>query len=212
MTASFIGIYGGTFDPIHYGHLSAASEVQQSLALDKVRMLLSAQPPHRKQPILSASDRFSLLSLALSDYPGLLADDSEMKRAGPSYMVDSLLHYRQQLPTSSLVLILGMEAFNGLRSWYRWQEIIELAHIVITDRAGFDNQMEQTLAEYVDQFLTDDKSQLKQLTHGKIYFQPVKPIDISATQIRRLIKDRKPVKQLLPEVCVEEIKRQRFYT
>lgn len=212
MTASFIGIYGGTFDPIHYGHLSAASEVQQSLALDDVRMVLSAQPPHREQPVLSASDRFSLLTLALENYPRLLADDCEMKRTGPSYMVDTLLHYRQQMPAGSVALILGVEAFNSLQSWYRWQEIIQLAHIVITDRAGFDNQIEQSLAEYVDSFLTGDKSQLKQLTHGKIYLQPVKPIDISATQIRRLIKDRKPVKQLLPDACVEEIKRQRFYT
>jgi nicotinate-nucleotide adenylyltransferase len=200
MKASFIGIYGGTFDPIHYGHLSAASEVQQSLALDEVRMVLSAQPPHREQPVLSANDRFSLLTLALKDYPRLLADDCEMKRTGPSYMVDTLLHYRQQMPASSVVLILGVEAFNSLTSWYRWEKIIQLAHIVITDRAGFDNQIERTLAEYVDPFLTDDKS------------QPVKPIDISATQIRRLIKDRKPVKQLLPDICEEEIKRQRFYT
>tara|TARA_R110002074_G_scaffold402287_1_gene606251 strand:- start:68229 stop:68867 length:639 start_codon:yes stop_codon:yes gene_type:complete len=212
MKASFIGIYGGTFDPIHYGHLSAASEVQQSLALDEVRMVLSAQPPHREQPVLSASDRFSLLTLALKDYQRLLADDCEMKRTGPSYMVDTLLHYRQQMPASSVALILGVEAFNSLTSWYRWEKIIQLAHIVITDRAGFDNQIEQSLAEYVDPFLTGDKSQLKQLTHGKIYLQPVKPIDISATQIRRLIKDRKPVKQLLPDVCEEEIKRQRFYT
>jgi nicotinate-nucleotide adenylyltransferase len=163
MKASFIGIYGGTFDPIHYGHLSAASEVQQSLALDEVRMVLSAQPPHREQPVLSANDRFSLLTLALKGYPRLLADDCEMKRTGPSYMVDTLLHYRQQMPASSVVLILGVEAFNSLTSWYRWEKIIQLAHIVITDRAGFDNQIERTLAEYVDPFLTDDKSQLKHL-------------------------------------------------
>lgn len=207
-----IGIYGGTFDPIHWGHINAANQVQQKLGFDEVRMVLSARPPHRTQPIVSASDRFSLLGLALQDQPTLYADDCELKRSGPSYMVDTLLHYRKQAPESSIALILGMEAFNGLMSWHRWQDIIELAHIVITDRAGFNNQLETKLATYVEPFISTDKTQLKLLTHGKIYSQPVEPLAISATQLRQLLKNNEPVSQWVPDASLAEIQRHGFYS
>ena len=206
-----IGIYGGTFDPIHLGHTNAAAEVQRKLGLDEVRMLLSAQPPHKNSPVLSALDRYHLLLLALKGSLALHADDTEMQRPGPSYMVDTLLGIRGSMPEARLILILGMEAFNGLMSWYRWEDLLKLAHIVITDRAGFDNNMAPILKDYAAPFLTDDKSQLEAATHGKIYHLAVQPVDISATQIRRLIKDNKPVKQWLSDDCLEEIKRRRFY-
>jgi len=211
MTAKFIGIYGGTFDPIHLGHLTAASEVQNKIGLDEVRMVLSANPPHRVSPILSAEQRFSLLKLAVNDFPSLVADSCEVKRVGPSYMIDTLLDFRQKNPKSSLVLILGMEAFNGLMSWHRWKEIIGLAHIVVTDRAGFDNCFGQDIERYVASLLTTDKSQLKQRTHGKIYLQPVTAVDISATQIRRRIKDKETVKQMLTSDCLDAINKNSFY-
>ncbi|MEW4981829.1 MAG: nicotinate-nucleotide adenylyltransferase [Cycloclasticus sp.] len=212
MKAKFVGLYGGTFDPIHLGHLTAASDVQQKIGLDEVRMVLSASPPHRSVPTLSAAERFSLLALAVNDFHALVADDCEMARKGPSYMVDTLLDFRQRSPTSSLVLILGMEAFNGLPSWYRWQEIIGLAHIVVTDRAGFDNRFEQEVADYMAPFLTLDKSQLKQQTHGKIYIQPVTAVDISATQIRQRIKAKKTVKHMLTNECLDAISKSGYYT
>jgi len=211
MNAKFIGLYGGTFDPIHLGHLKAASDVQQKIGLDEVRMVLSAKPPHKSVPTISATERFSLLTLAVKEFPALVADDCEMTRKGPSYMVDTLLDFRNRNPNSSLVLILGMEAFNGLLSWYRWQEIMSLAHIVVTDRAGFDNRFGQKVADYMAAFLTLDKSQLKQQTHGKIYIQPVIAVDISATQIRQRIKAKKPVQHMLTNECLDAIIKNGFY-
>lgn len=211
MTAKFIGIYGGTFDPIHLGHLTAASEVQKKIGLDEVRMVLSANPPHRAIPILSAKDRFSLLKLAVNDFQTLVADSCEIDRGGSSYMVDTLLNFRQRNPNSSFVLILGMEAFNGLMSWHRWEELIGLAHIVVTDRAGFDNRFEQNINTYVAPLLTTDKSELKQRTHGKIYVQPVTAVDISATLIRQRIKDKKTVKKMLTSNCLNAINKNSFY-
>ena len=211
MTAKFIGIYGGTFDPIHLGHLTAASEVQKKIGLDEVRMVLSANPPHRAIPVLSARDRFSLLKLAVNDFQTLVADSCEIDRGGSSYMVDTLLNFRQRNPNSSLVLILGMEAFNGLMSWYRWEELIGLAHIVVTDRAGFDNRFEKNINTYVAPLLTTDKSELKQRTHGKIYVQPVTAVDISATLIRQRIKDKKTVKMMLTSDCLNAINKNSFY-
>ncbi|ORU91975.1 MAG: nicotinate-nicotinamide nucleotide adenylyltransferase [Cycloclasticus sp. symbiont of Bathymodiolus heckerae] len=212
MSAAFIGIYGGTFDPVHLGHVSAARDIQEKLSLDTVQMVLSANPPHRKKPVLSSEDRFKLLTLALNEETGLQADDCEMQRQGPSYMVDTLRYYRQQKPKASLVLILGMEAFNGLQSWHEWENIIGLAHIVVTDRAGFDNVLKPALKEYVTPYLTDDKAQLKKLTHGKICYQPVDSVAVSATDIRQQIAEGKSVQHMLAESCWKMIQQQKFYT
>ena len=209
-----LGVYGGTFDPIHLGHISAASDVAQSLQLDEVRMLLSARPPHRQQPELSADNRFRLLQSALQEYSQLIADDSELRRQGPSYMVDTLSALRKQRATqdSSLLLILGAEAFSSFMSWHRWDEIIKLAHIVITTRAGFSDQLGSELQEYISAFITTDKSQLKEQTHGKIYQLPVAAINISATDIRKRLKTSEPVQQLLPAKTWALIRENRFYT
>jgi nicotinate-nucleotide adenylyltransferase len=212
MSTEFIGLYGGTFDPIHLGHLKAASEVQEKIALDEVRMVLSANPPHRSEPCLTAQQRFSLLTLAVNNFQHIEADGCEMERAGPSYMVDTLRSFRIKKPTASLVLILGMEAFNGLMSWHRWEGIIDLAHIVVTDRAGFNNHFNEELEEYVRPFLTKDKSQLKQLTHGKIYVQSVTAVDVSATKIRQRIKNKKPVNTMLTNNCLDVVRKNGFYT
>lgn len=212
MKAEFIGLYGGTFDPVHLGHLTAASDVQKSIDLDEVRMILSSIPPHRDQPVLSAKDRFSLLTMALKNEPKLCADSGEMERDGPSYMVDTLKGYRKEKPDCSLVLILGMEAFNGLMSWRCWEKLIDLAHIVVTDRAGFHNEMEKTLAGHFQPHLTKEKSQLKQLTHGKIYVQSVSPVAVSATDIRRRIANKEPVRHMLTNGCWEMMQENGFYT
>ncbi|MBL4743981.1 MAG: nicotinate-nucleotide adenylyltransferase [Cycloclasticus sp.] len=207
-----MGLYGGTFDPVHFGHLKTADEVQQALDLGEVRMVLSANPPHKQQLLLSAKDRFNLLSLAVKKFPALQADDCEIKRSGPSYMIDTLRYYRQREPDKPLLLILGMEAFNGLMSWYQWGEIIRLAHIVVTDRAGFGNELAEGMQKYVSPFLTTDKSELKRLTHGKIYQLPVTQIDISATQVRQRIKSKQTVKEMLPTECWDSIFKHGFYT
>jgi len=212
MSKGYIGVYGGTFDPIHFGHLTAAKDVQQKLGLDEIRMVVSARPPHRIEPIVAAEERFNLLSLAVKDEPVLTADDCEINRAGPSYMVDTLRYYRQQMPSCSLVLILGIEAFNAFKSWHRWEEIIDLAHIVVTNREGFGNELDENICGYVNQFITSDKAQLKQCTHGKIYRQPVTAIDISATDIRRRIKSKQSIEKLMPDSCCEYIRRLGFYT
>lgn len=212
MSIECIGLYGGTFDPIHLGHLGAASEVQRILELGDVRMVLSANPPHRIAPVLSAAERFLLLSESVKRLPYLHADDCEVKRDGPSYMVDTLRHWRKKYPAASLQLILGMEAFNGLMSWHQWQDILSLAHIVVTSRAGFDNDMIPKIASYVALHITEDKSQLKKLTHGKIFYQPVSAPNISATQLRQRIIDKQPVEEWLVADCWKMIHQQGFYT
>jgi nicotinate-nucleotide adenylyltransferase len=126
-----IGIFGGTFDPIHYGHLRTALELKGLLALDKVHIVPCANPPHRTAPMSDGSLRLRMVAAAVAGEPGFVADDRELERAGVSYTIDTLASFRAELPGRSLCLLLGMDAFLGLPQWHRWGELIELAHIVV---------------------------------------------------------------------------------
>jgi len=208
---NFLGIYGGTFDPIHLGHLSAAKEVAESLAMSEVRMLVSATPPHRQQPALSAQQRFDLLSLALKGQNLLVADDSEMIRSGYSYMVDSLAWYKKQQVKQSLALILGIDAFNGLKSWHQWQDIIKLAHIVVTDRADSDTEIAKELVSFVDKYRVYEKNKLRQVPSGLLYIQKVTPKAISSTKIKETIAASGSLEGLVPASVAETIRVNNFY-
>ena len=210
--ADLIGVYGGTFDPVHLGHVNAAKEIQQTLGMKEVRMVLSARPPHRRQPALSAEQRFELLTLAVKNEAKLIADDCEIHRSGPSYMVDTLFEFKQNQPRSSWALILGLEAFNGITRWHRWSDLLSLAHIVVTDRAGFDNQWDASVVDLVNKHLAVDKAELKKHTHGKIYRQNVTPIDISATHIREIVQQGQSAKYLLSSAVWAEISNKNLYT
>ena len=131
-----IGILGGTFDPVHYGHLRAAVEVREMLGLSEVRMLPAARPPHRETPAAAPEHRFEMLRLATAAEEFLLPDDSEMRREGPSWMVDTLSGFRARCGAQPLVLIIGQDAANGLDGWREWRRLFELAHIAVMCRPG----------------------------------------------------------------------------
>lgn len=215
MNLGLLGIYGGTFDPIHLGHLHAAKKVQLALNMDEVRMVVSANPPHRKPPVLTAEQRLMLVKYALEGQTALVAEDCELRRDGPSYMVDTLAELRQQRPTHPIALILGMDAFNGLKSWHNWQQIIELAHIVITDRpnsgANLDKSINDSLRGFVSDHRVVRKQKLHQSAAGLIYIQYVSPLAISATEIRERLSQNRPVDSLLPKRVWQEIKAKQFY-
>ena len=119
-----IGILGGTFDPVHFGHLRPALEVMQALALEEIRFIPNRLPPHREPPWLDADTRRRLLQIAIAQTPGFVLDERELQRDGPSYMVDTLQSLRVDFPDSALCLVIGMDAFAGLPRWHRWQEIL----------------------------------------------------------------------------------------
>lgn len=210
-----IGILGGTFDPVHYGHLRPALEVQEALELIEVRLIPCFEPPHRQQPHASPGLRLAMLRAAVRDKPTLRVDDREIQRQGVSYMVDTLVSLREQFPSMPLGLILGMDAFAGLPQWHRWQEITELAHIVVTHRPGWGMEqinVDEELMHLVStrQVMTADD--LQNNIAGNIYFIPVTQLDISATQIRRLCSSGKQIQYLLPDAVAEMIQRQGIYS
>lgn len=194
-----IGIFGGTFDPVHFGHLRPLLEVKQALGLDEIRLIPCFLPPHRDTPNASAEQRVAMLRLAVADTPGFVIDERELQRGGLSYTVDTLRSLRDELAELSLCLIIGLDAFVALDSWHQWQQLNQLAHIVVTQRPGGLLPKTGSVAELVEQAQALDVEELQQQAAGKIYFQSVTQLDIAATYIRELVAHGQDVRFLMPD-------------
>lgn len=207
-----VGILGGTFDPVHYGHLRSALELQEALELKEIRLLPSAVPPHRPAPRASAEQRLAMLRLAIAGQSGLSVDSHELERSGPSYMVDTLTSLRAELGDTPLCLILGADAFLGLPSWHRWQELNDLAHLVVMHRPGWSvESAEAALKAQLRERRLDSASALAAKPAGGIWLQPVTQLDISATALRELIAAGRSPRYLLPEAVWDYIRAQGLY-
>lgn len=195
-----IGLFGGTFDPVHFGHLRVALDVAQHLNLSQLRMLPLAAAVHRRQPVASPEQRMAMLRVAIRDEPVLVADDRELTRGGPSYSVDTLRSFRAELGGDlSLCLLVGADAFEGLPDWHRPLDILEMVHLVVMQRPGAPTARDPWLRDQVEQRRVDDPSALRGRSGGHIYFQTVTQLDISATRIRRLLTQGKSPRYLLPD-------------
>ncbi|NOT13901.1 MAG: nicotinate-nucleotide adenylyltransferase [Methylococcaceae bacterium] len=203
-----IGIFGGTFDPVHYGHLRSALEVKDIFDLTELRLIPSARPPHRQQPEATTSARVHMLEQAIENQPGFICDTRELDREGHSYMIDTLKSLRQDFPKQPLLLFIGCDAFNNLSNWYQWQHLFDYAHIVVMTRPGFEIQ-------HPDAFFTArqilQREALTQSAAGKLFFQPVTQLDISATVIRHMIAEKKSPAYLLPDVVLSYIYQHHLY-
>ena len=196
--ARLIGIFGGTFDPVHYGHLRPALDVMNALKLSEVRFIPNAEPPHREAPWLSVEQRKQLLNLALQEQSGFVLDERELNRSGKSFMVDTLLSLRNEFPKSHLCLILGMDAMAGIRQWHQWKKILGLCHIVVTQRPGHEWKSLINKEEF-GPFLSDNIEDLKREAAGRILLQSVTQVDLSASKIRQQLKNGQDIRQLMPE-------------
>ncbi|BAV33054.1 nicotinic acid mononucleotide adenylyltransferase [Sulfuricaulis limicola] len=206
-----LGILGGTFDPIHYGHLRPAQEVLRALDLAEVRVVPAANPPHRRAPLATAVQRLRMAELAVGEFPGLRVDDREIKRGGPSYTVLTLASLREELGDRPLCLLLGLDAFEGLESWHQWQRLPELAHIVVMTRPGWSLPAAEDLPTWARGRLAPAAGDLALASAGKLYFQTVTPQDISATRIREAIARSEPVDGLLPPAVLGYLRANRIY-
>lgn len=206
-----IGLLGGTFDPVHYAHLRCALEVQQDCDLDQVRFIPCRQPPHRALPFASSGQRLAMLRLALNDQPDFRIDERELHRAGPSYMVDTLESLRAEAGSRPLCLLLGMDAFARLDSWHRWQELIELAHIIVMRRPVEVPAPHAVVRKLMDEHMTQDLQQMRHESAGHIFMSTVTQIEISASRIRELIALGRSPRFLLPEPVLDYIRSERLY-
>ncbi|OUS51740.1 nicotinic acid mononucleotide adenylyltransferase [Shewanella sp. SACH] len=212
-----IGILGGTFDPIHYGHIRPAIEVKHALALDKILLMPNHIPPHKHQPNLTTAQRLNMVADVCSQLDGFELCDIEAKRDTPSYTVVTLEQLKSLHPEHELFFIMGMDSFLQLKSWYEWQRLFDFAHLVVCQRPGW----QLDAAHPMQQILTA-RSQAPQETHeehaksthknsGQIFPVTITPQDISSTQIReQLAKGEIPVDLLMP-VTLDYIQNQQLY-
>lgn len=191
-------LLGGTFDPIHYGHLRCAEEARQKLAVKTVSLLPAGQPAHRAAPRATSVQRMQMLRLALEEFPDLQIDSREIDRSGPSYMVDTLRDIRQQWPQRPVHLLIGQDAVNHLDSWHQWLELFELANIVILTRPAARKAYSQVLGEQLDKRLIDSVTALNLSPAGGVMALPVAAIDISATMIKSIIRLGRAPRGMLP--------------
>lgn len=203
-----IGIFGGTFNPVHYGHLRSALEVKEFFGLDEVRLIPCFLPPHREQPSVTAPMRLRMLELAVKNQPGLKIDTRELDRQGPSYMVDTLKSLRLEFPEQALLLFIGTDAFRHLKAWHQWQQLFAYAHVVVMTRPGYPAQ---DLDDFFKARTTTDKNDLADRLAGKLFFHPVTQLDISATAIRNLIADQQNPGFLMPDAVIDYIKQNSLY-
>jgi len=184
-----LALLGGTFDPVHWGHLRIASETAAALKLPEVRLMPSKAPVHRAAPAASGEQRLAMLRLGVAAMPGLAVDDRELTRDTPSYTALTLASLRAEFPLRPLIWLIGVDAFLHINHWYDWPRLFELAHFVVLNRPGFavSQALSATLAEVWQGRLTRSSDTLINTTHGAIYLHTVMPQAISATEIRNTI-------------------------
>jgi len=215
-SSSPIGVLGGTFDPVHFAHLRLAEELADGIGLTKVRFIPTGTPPHRGAPRVSGAHRMEMVRLAIAGNPRFEADDREVRREGVCYTFDTLNELRAELGDRPLCLLMGSDAFSALTTWHRWEELFDLAHIVIAHRPGFSLQQLQAslpgpLRKIYLQRLATSTGILRRDSAGAVYTREITALDIAATQIRGLLAGGGSARYLVPDAVLDYIETNRLY-
>lgn len=206
-----IGIYGGTFDPIHIGHLRTGLDLLETLPLSELRFLPSAQPPHRDAPTARAEQRLAMVELAIAGHAGFVSDDRELRRDGPSYMVDTLTSLRADIgPDAPLCLIVGADAYAGLAGWARWQALLDDAHLVVMTRPD-SPAAPNVVNAWTTPHRASKLAELHATPAGRVWFQTVTALTISASDLRERIAAGRDTRHLLPETVADFIAEHHLY-
>ena len=217
MSVAPLGIFGGTFDPLHYGHLRLAQEAAESLKLAEVKFVPGGMPPHRAAPQVTSQQRLEMVRLATAGNPLFSVDDREVKRSGPGYTVDTLAELRREAGAQRpLCLLLGADAFLELATWHRWQDLFELAHLVIAHRPGFPpeswpERMPQPLAREYEARLLQQPYSVHLSPAGGIVTRAIAALEISGSMIRDSLARGVSPRYLLPDPVLDYIRNQKLY-
>jgi nicotinate-nucleotide adenylyltransferase len=206
-----IGVLGGTFDPVHIGHLRGALEVAETLKLDEVRLTPNFRPPHRETPNSCAQDRLAMVRLAVQDLPLLAVDARELERDKPSYTLDTLESLRDELEhDDQIFLIVGWDAFCGLPGWHRWEELLDHCHILVMQRPDADSEAPEALRDLLAARSVSDPLALIG-SSGQIAFVWQAPLEVSATRIRQFLASGRSVRFLVPDAVLAYINAHGLY-
>jgi nicotinate-nucleotide adenylyltransferase len=193
-----IGIYGGSFDPVHLGHLKTATSIKNELDIERLFLLPCYEPVHKQSLNYSSEQRLEMLSLAIQDFPELEIDTREILREGSSFMIDTLIELVEEFNNHTICLIIGMDSFINFKTWKQWDEFADLVHMVVLPRSG-----DQPDKKSLDTFdLAKDKDHLKSELTGLLYFSNSKLIDISSSDIRDKIANNQNLDQLVPSSVI----------
>lgn len=210
-----IGLLGGTFNPIHFGHLRLAQEIAQALGLNEVRFIPSANPPHKTAPAVSAQHRAQMVQLAIENNLLFKLDTRELNRTGASYTIDTLYSIRQEIGVNaSLCLMMGTDAFSKLNTWHRWREILDYCHIILVQRpinALNQSALNKDLESLLKNHYSEHADDLFNNAGGLIHMQNITALDISATAIRKSFMQKQLPHYLMPQMVIDYILKNQLY-
>lgn len=206
-----IALFGGTFDPIHLGHINMAKQCVEHLNLRNLQFMPCAIPAHKAVPGISNEDRIAMLQAAIETYDYFSLDLRELKRKGPSYSLLSLQELREEHPNDPILFLIGLDSFNTLDKWFEWQTITQLCHLVVFQRPNQNINLSPQLIEYKKQALTTSPDTLRLECAGRLYFLPGKMMDIASSDIRQKLKKGQSCGELLPTAVSHYIGEQQLY-
>ena len=210
-SSTAIGFLGGTFDPIHFGHLRPALEIQQALALKTLYLMPNYIAPHKSKSLASPEQRIKMVDLAIQATPNLELNTQELLRESPSYTINTLKLLREQYPDTPICFIMGMDSLIQFDSWYQYQDILKYCHLVVSHRPGWQPDFNETISALLNKHQVQDPQQLHQQLCGSIYFQKTTQLDISSSKIRQLIATNQSIDYLTPQAVCSYIKSKSCY-
>ncbi|MFQ3185463.1 nicotinate-nucleotide adenylyltransferase [Marinomonas primoryensis] len=209
---SGVAIMGGTFDPIHNGHLRTAVEVLDRYQYSELRLIPCFQPVHKGRPSVSPQQRLEMAKLAISGDARLRVDSREMDREGPSYSVDTLRDIRSEIgPNESLIMVLGMDSFLSLPTWLNWQQLIQYSHLLVVSRPGWEPDLISELSAFCENYRAASSHELQCAPSGRVWFETLTPLGISSSMIRALARKNESIAYLLPEPVQKYIEQHQLY-
>ena len=198
-----IGIYGGSFDPVHFGHLQTATSIKKELNIDRLFLLPCYSPVHKETLHFTSEQRLQMLNLAIKDFSDLEIDNREILRGGNSFMIDTLLDLKESYKQESICLIIGMDSYIKFKTWKHWNKLSKLIHLVVLPR-NTDQLINSTLETFTREV---DVNNLKSKLNGLLYFSNLPMIDISSSDIRGKIAANQNLDTLLPQSIISSIKK-----
>ncbi len=207
-----IAVFGGTFDPVHFGHIEIATQLAEHLRIDSLRLMPCGVPVHRQQPIANANQRLEMLGMAIADRPQLAIERREVQQSEPSFSIDSLRRIRAEIgPEQTLFMCLGMDALEQLQHWHQWRQLLDYCHIVAVARPGAQRPTKPPLKRWIEQHQSQQPAADESRPCGHLFFCSVNLLDISSTEIRQRLKQRRSIDRLTPDAVIDYIHRHHLY-